>query len=94
MEPVSTVIYALFRGSPQHADWVVSCLEGAWPGLLGDKLSEMCTPAGLEGTRLTIQVLDPSWLEPLRGCSGEILERIRQATGGEVRSVRLISSQQ
>lgn len=92
MEPVSSVIYSLFRGTPRHAEWVVACLEGAWPGLLGDKLAAMCRPAGLEGRRLTIQVLEPAWLEPLRGCSADILERIRQATGDEVLSILLLSS--
>ena len=89
MEPVSSVIYTLFRGTPRHAEWIVACLEGAWPGLLGERLAAMCRPVGLEGARLEIRVLDAAWVEPLRGCSGDLLERIQQATGNEVRSIKL-----
>jgi hypothetical protein len=90
MEPVSSVIYSLFRGTSRHAEWVVACLEGAWPGLLGERLAAMCRPVNLEGTRLEICVLDPAWVEPLRECSGDLLERIQQATRSEVRSIKLL----
>ncbi len=89
MQPVSSVIYSLFRGSPRHAEWVVACLQGAWPGLLGERLAAACRPARFEDSRLLVEVLDETWLEPLRSCSAELLARIRTATGDEVRSLQL-----
>ncbi len=88
------MIYSLFRGSPRHAPWVVACLEGAWPGLLGERLAAMCRPAALEGATLRIRVLDKVWLEPLRDCSADLLERIRRTAGDEIRSLEFLPPDQ
>ncbi len=87
MQPVSSVIYSLFRGSPRHDEWVVACLEGAWTGLLGERLATACKPVRFERSSLLVEVLDEAWIEPLRSCSAELLARIRTATGGEVQCV-------
>ena len=87
MESVSTVLFSLFHGTPRHEQWVVSCLEGAWPGLLGQNLAGVSRPRALEKSRLVVEVTDPEWAEALDGLKDEILMKLRAATGGEVQSV-------
>jgi hypothetical protein len=90
MEPISKVLFGLFRGSHQHGDWVVACLEGAWPALMGDRISRVCHPLRCENHRLTIQILDAAWDEPIREMEGELLERIRLGTANEVRELDFV----
>jgi predicted nucleic acid-binding Zn ribbon protein len=87
MESISSIIFTLFRGSPQRGEWVIACLEGAWRGLVGDRISQVCRPLSFNNSCLTIEVLDAAWEEPLRGMKPELLLRIRQATGDEVREL-------
>jgi hypothetical protein len=87
MEPISPILFSLFRGSPRHAEWVVACLQGAWPGLLGPKLAAVCRPCLYENRRLVIEVLDRAWEDPLRACEPELLAKIRTATSDEVRTL-------
>ncbi len=87
MEPVSTVLFSLFRGTPQHEEWVVSCLGGAWPGLLGDRLAAICRPLALKKSRLVVEVTDPLWSQALVDLQEQILAKLQAATGGEVRSL-------
>ena len=87
MEPVSPILYSLFRGTPRHSEWMLACLQGAWPGLLGPKLAAVCRPTRFERGRLDIEVLDQSWADALRACEPELLQKIRTATGHQVQSV-------
>ncbi len=89
MEPVGQIVYSIFRGTPRHDEWVLACLQGAWPGLAGERLAAVCRPCSYSEFRLMIEVLDPAWEEPLREIGGELLARIRTATGGEVRVLKL-----
>jgi predicted nucleic acid-binding Zn ribbon protein len=91
MEPVSTVIYSLFRGTPQHAEWVLACLEGAWPGILGDRLAAACRPSRFSDGKLTVLAADAEWAKALRGLQHELAYRIRQATAGEVLEIRIVT---
>ena len=84
MEPISNVLFGLFRGTPRHGEWVVACLEGAWPALVGERIAGVCRPARVEGSVLTIEVLDGAWEEPLREMRTELLQRISQGTGNTV----------
>ncbi len=84
MEPLSHVLLGLFRGTPRHAEWVVACLEGAWPNLVGKRIAGVCRPAHFEGSRLTVEILDPAWADALRDMTPELLQRIRKGTGAEV----------
>jgi hypothetical protein len=92
MELISNVLYGLYRDTPQHADWVIACLEGAWPGLLGARMAAVCRPAALKGYQLTIEVGDPAWVPALEGVSGELSGKIRAATRDFVREIRITSS--
>lgn len=92
MEPVSNVIYSVFRGTPHHEDWVLSCLEGAWLGLVGDRLATACKPRRLNGCCLTIEVVDSQWINAVRGLEGQLLKKVREATHGEVQSLEIVSA--
>jgi predicted nucleic acid-binding Zn ribbon protein len=90
MEPVSLVLYSLFRGTPRHGEWVVACLEGAWPGIVGDAISQVCKPWSCRGFSLVVHVENPAWEGTLKAMKEEILAKIRQATGGEVRELSFL----
>ncbi len=88
MESISNTIYSLFRDTPYHHEWVVSCLDGAWPGILGDRIAGTCKPVALRDSELVVEVLDIAWFQVLRDMAPELLQRIRNATGGEVRQLK------
>jgi len=87
MESVSNTIYSLFRSTPFHGDWIVSCLAGAWIGVLGDRIARTCRPIALRNSELVVEVLEKAWLPVLTSMDQELLQRIRHATGGEVRQL-------
>ncbi len=90
MESVSNTLYSLFRSTPFHGDWIVSCLAGAWTGVLGDRIARTCRPIAWRNSELVVEVLEKAWLPVLISMNQELLQRIRQATGGEVRQVAFI----
>jgi len=90
MEPVSTILFTLFRGTPRHGEWMIACLEGAWPWLMGERISRVCRPLRFDRSRLTIEIADAAWVETLRGMKPELLGRLRQATGGEIHELDFI----
>jgi predicted nucleic acid-binding Zn ribbon protein len=89
MKPVSNIIFSIFRGTAQHDDWVLSCLEGAWPTLVGERLASACRPRTFKEPHLIVEVIDPEWVPALKSMKGELLAKIEAATGGEVRSLEL-----
>jgi len=90
MESVSRILYSLYRGTPRHGAWVVGCLEGAWPKLLGERLASVCRPQTLKKSVLHIEVLDSAWEEALKSVRRDLEEKLRAATGGEVQRVQLM----
>jgi len=90
MEPVSTVLFSLYRGTPSREDWLLACLQGAWPGLLGEAVANACRPAQLKGRELTIDVADAAWLPALAGMKAEFLKRIREAAGHEIQELTFV----
>ena len=91
MEPVSKVLYTLYRGKPIHGRWVVACLEGAWPKLLGERVAKACRPVSWDDYRLVVEVVDPVWTESLESVRDGMLERIRTATDDEVRCLAFVN---
>jgi hypothetical protein len=85
MESVSTILFSLYRGTPLHPEWVVACLAGAWKGLLGERVANVCRPRALNRAELVVEVLEKEWLPALASMKQELLFRIGRATGGEVR---------
>ncbi len=91
MEPVSNIIFSVFRGTAQHEDWVLSCLEGAWSRMVGERLASVCRPRKFKAAHLVVEVTDPEWTPGLKGLEEELLRKIESATGGEVRSLEIAS---
>ena len=87
LEPVSEALFRLYRGTPQHGEWVIACLEGAWHKLIGDRLAGICRPLAFKNSKLVIEVTDESWELAVRGVETEMLERLCRATSGEIQSL-------
>jgi len=90
MEPISKVMFSLYRGTPQHADWLVACLEGAWPSFVGHTIARICRPHIFHAAELVVLIEEPAWENALNDLRDELLEKIRVATGGEVRRLSFI----
>ena len=90
MEPLSAVLFSLYQGTPLHEDWLVACLQGAWPGLLGEAIANACRPVRVKGRELTVEVADAAWLPALTGMKAELLERIRAAAGKEIQRLTFV----
>ncbi len=89
MKSIGSVLFTMYRGTPQHAEWIMACLEGAWPSLIGDRLAASCRPLRVEESRLTIEITDPEWEDALRSMQADLLDRIRTATFGEVSAISI-----
>ena len=90
MEPLSTVLFSLYRGTPSREDWLIACLQGAWPGLLGEAIANACRPARLKGRELTVEVADTAWMPALTGMKAELLKRIRGAGSQEIQELTFV----
>jgi hypothetical protein len=87
LEKLFNVLVLLHRGTPKHGEWVVACLEGAWPGLLGERLAAKCRPVRFEDSELVIEMLDSDWATAINGVKPVLLEKLRAATAGEVKTI-------
>lgn len=91
MEPIFGVLFSLHRGTPQYGEWVVACLEGAWPSLVGGPLATACRPIRFQGSELAIEVLDRDWAEAVKSLKPELLEKLQAATACEVKTIKVVS---
>jgi len=89
MESLFGVLFSLHRGTSIHGDWVVACLKGAWPRLVGERLALVCRPRSFRGSELVVEILDDSWDEALRSIKEGLQGKLHSATAGEVKSVLL-----
>jgi hypothetical protein len=92
MDPISSVLFTLYRGTPQHGEWIIACLEGAWPILVGERAARACRPLIFDESCLTVEITDPDWEEAIKGMKAELLDKIRTGTCGEVRQLSFRSS--
>ncbi len=90
MEPVSGVLFSLYRESPQYGDWVVASLGAAWPGIVGERLAGRCRPVRFRQPELVIEARDRVWAEALRGMKPRLLEKLRGATAGAVDDISVV----
>jgi hypothetical protein len=87
LEPLSSVLFSINRGKPNHGEWVIACLQGAWPKLLGERLAAVCRPARFEGSDLQIEILDHAWESAVKSVKAALLDKLRTATAGEVKTI-------
>jgi hypothetical protein len=89
MERLFGILLSLYRGTSQHGEWVIECLKGSWPRLVGDKLAEVCRPVALVGSELKIEILDDAWEGAVRSVRLELQDKLRVVTAGEVKTLTL-----
>jgi hypothetical protein len=89
LEPLFHVLFSLYRGQPNHGQWVVTCLEGSWSKILGERLAAVCRPVSFKGSDLRIEILDREWDTAIHGVKPALLEKLQAATGNEVKSISL-----
>lgn len=89
MEHVSRSLLSLYRDTPQHGEWIVTCLQGAWRGLVGDRLAAACRPVAWKGGRLTLQVFEAEWFNCLQEMKTELVERLQALAGDEIRDIEI-----
>ena len=87
MEPVFGMLFSLFKEKPNHGQWVIACLEGAWPKLLGDRLAAVCRPVRFENADLLIEILDREWDQAVKSVKPALLEKLQAATANEVKTI-------
>ena len=90
MDRAFDILFSLQRGTSRHGQWVLACLKGSWPRLVGDRLAAVCRPAELRDAILRIEVTEAPWLETVRGMQKELQDRLFNATGGEVKTLKII----
>jgi hypothetical protein len=87
VEPLSSVLFSLNKGKPNHGEWVIACLQGAWPKLLGERLAAVCRPARLDGSDLQIEILDQAWESAVKSVKAALLDKLRAATADVVKTL-------
>jgi hypothetical protein len=87
LEPLSNVIFSLYRGSPNHGQWVLACLEDTWPKLIGSRLALVCRPVQFENGKLSIEILDRDWDSVVKEIRADLTEKLQAASAGEVKSI-------
>jgi hypothetical protein len=87
LEQLFGVLLSLHRGTPRHGEWVLACLEGAWPNLIGERLAAVCRPARFERFELVVEILDRDWEEAVRSVKPALLEKLEAATAGEIKAL-------
>ncbi len=91
MEPLFSVLFSANREMPNHGEWVVACLNGAWPKLLGERLAAVCRPIRFENSRLVVEIIDKEWMEAVKDVKSALLDKLRSTTAGEVRAIAIVS---
>jgi hypothetical protein len=88
LEQVSSILFSLYRGTPDYGEWIIRCLKGVWPKLLGNRLAKVCRPARFDGSTLEIEILENDWKAAIKSVEAELLEKLRAATAGEVKKIK------
>jgi len=89
LEQLFGVLLSLHQGTPRHGEWVVACLQGAWPKMIGDRLASVCRPAIFSGQELVVEILEPEWEEAVRDVKPALLGKLQAITAGLVKEITL-----
>jgi hypothetical protein len=86
-----SILLGVYRGTSRHSNWVVVCLDGAWPKLVGDKLASVCRPVRLNDTELVVEILDRDWENALKSVQSNLQQKLESATMGFVKTLSFSS---
>jgi hypothetical protein len=89
VERLFGVLLSIHHGTPKHGEWVTACLQGAWPKIIGEKLASVCRPAAFADAELVVEVVEPGWEATLESVQPVLLEKLRAASSGLVKTVSL-----
>jgi hypothetical protein len=87
LKQLFSILLLLHRGTQKHSEWVLACLEGAWPNLVGDRLAAVCRPARFEDSELIVEILDRDWEGAVKNIKPVLLEKLRAATSEEIKTL-------
>jgi hypothetical protein len=89
LEQLFDILLSIQQGTARHGEWVVTCLQGAWSRLIGDRLAAVCRLALFRDSELVVEIVDKDWEEAIRSVQPELLDKLRTATAGEVNALSL-----
>ena len=89
MEQVFGVLFSLYKGKSINDEWIIACLDGAWPKLLGGKLSTVCRPASFKNSELVIDIVESGWDDAVRSVQPELLTKLTAATAGHIQRIKI-----
>jgi len=92
LEHLFDILLSLQQGTARHGEWVVTCLQGAWSRLVGDRLAAVCRPIRFSDSELVVEIVDKDWEEAIRSVQPELLDKLRAATGGKIGAISLTLS--
>jgi hypothetical protein len=55
--------------------------------LVGDRLAAMCRPVCLKDNELIVEILDPDWVEAVKGVESPLQEKLETVTMGIVKTL-------
>jgi len=90
MEPISSALYQIYRDTPFRDEWLTACLEGAWRGLMGDKIADFSRPLAVRDAELIVEVSEASWCAVLTDMRAELLRRVRTASQSEIQKMTFV----
>jgi len=93
LKQLFSILLGIGRGTPQHSNWVLVCLEGAWTKLVGDRLAAVCRPVRLKDSELVVEILDQDWEEAIKGIESDLQQKLESATMGIVKTLSFSGQQ-
>ena len=88
---VGEVLSELFQRRPWGSGVAIGELARTWADVVGERLAEETSPAGLEGGVLLVRATSAAWAAQVRFLTEEIRQRADSALGGNaVKGVRII----
>jgi hypothetical protein len=90
LEQIFGVLLSLFNGQADSSEWIVACLESAWPKLVGEKLAYVCRPVSFNGKELIIEIADRGWKDAIANLQPALLKKLQTATDGRISAISVV----
>ena len=78
-DPALRHLIASFRNSPNWDEQLdLELLQELWPRLVGEKLAELTSVTGVQGSRVVVNVPDQVWRKQLSKMRPQLLAKLNQ----------------